>query len=181
MYIIIILNLNSMYSLKILFSVKESCLILLQTIPGSINMDSFEKDLLKKFPEIVNFHDLHIWQLTSSKSVSTIHIKFKSQKLYLRIIEEVNNFFAENGIGHITIQPEFPSSASLPSSTECLVKCLGAECISKTCCKDDKSDLTHIVCGDKKVLVPTAAIKEVKVSAEVEPSQPPAEGNACTS
>lgn len=149
---------------------KESCLILLQTIPGSIDMNNFEKDLMKKFPEIINFHDLHIWQLTSSKSVSTIHIKFKSQQLYLMIIEEVNNFFAENGISQITIQPEFPSPSSLPSSTECLVKCIGAECLQKTCCKDDKGDLTHIVCGDKKVLVPAAAIKnDSEVSAEVEP------------
>lgn len=142
-------------------------------------MDNFEKDLIKKFPEIINFHDLHIWQLTSSKSVSTIHIKFKSQKLYLRIIEEVNNFFAENGISQITIQPEFPSPSSLPSSTECLVKCLEADCNSKTCCKDDKDDLTHIVCGDKKVLVPKAAIKDVEISAEVE-TQPPLEGKPCT-
>lgn len=159
---------------------KESCLILLQTIPGSINRDSFEKELLNKFPEIINFHDLHIWQLTSSKSVSTIHIKFKSEKHYLRIIEDVNHFFAESGISQITIQPEFPSPSSLPSSTECLVKCLEPDCGQKACCIDDRGDLTHITCGDKKVLVPKSAIKNVEISAEVE-VQPSPEIKPCTS
>lgn len=55
---------------------KESCLILLQTIPGSIDIEVFKTDLLKTFDEIVSVHDLHIWQMTSSKYVSTVHILF---------------------------------------------------------------------------------------------------------
>lgn len=55
---------------------KESCLILLQTIPGSIDIDLFKADLLKSFKDIVNVHDLHIWQLSANKYVSTVHILF---------------------------------------------------------------------------------------------------------
>lgn len=58
-------------------AVKESCLILLQTIPGSIDIELFKTDLLKTFDDIVSVHDLHIWQLTSSKYVSTVHILFQ--------------------------------------------------------------------------------------------------------
>lgn len=55
---------------------KESCLILLQTIPATIDIELFKADLLKTFDDIVSVHDLHIWQLTSSKYVSTVHILF---------------------------------------------------------------------------------------------------------
>lgn len=58
--------------------VKESCLILLQTIPGSIDIDLFKADLLRNFESIVSVHDLHIWQLTASKYVSTVHITFQT-------------------------------------------------------------------------------------------------------
>lgn len=53
---------------------KESGLILLQTIPNHINIDSLQKDLLAAFPDIVNVHDLHVWQLNGEKVVSTVHI-----------------------------------------------------------------------------------------------------------
>ena len=60
------------------FSVKEACLILLQTIPNTIDIELFKADLLKSFDDIVNVHDLHIWQLTASKYVSTVHIIFQN-------------------------------------------------------------------------------------------------------
>lgn len=63
-----------MYFLSLI--VKESCLILLQTIPASIDIEVFKADLLKTFDDIVSVHDLHIWQMTSEKYVSTVHILF---------------------------------------------------------------------------------------------------------
>lgn len=59
-------------------SVKEAGLILLQTIPDSIDIEIFKKSLLENFKDIVSIHDLHIWQLTSSKLVSTAHIIFQN-------------------------------------------------------------------------------------------------------
>jgi len=57
-------------------SVKESCLILLQTMPDHMNIDAICKNLMKTFPDIVNVHELHIWQLTEDKIISTAHIMF---------------------------------------------------------------------------------------------------------
>lgn len=51
-------------------------MILLQTIPASIDIEVFKSDLLKRFDDIVSVHDLHIWQMTSEKYVSTVHILF---------------------------------------------------------------------------------------------------------
>lgn len=122
---------------------KESCLILLQTIPGSIDIGIFERQLVTKFPEIISYHDLHIWQLSAHKYVSTVHIKFQNPKLYLKIIDDVRSFFIEQGITIITIQPEFHCAKSTPS-LECLVQCQAPECAEKVCCKDSRSDLREI-------------------------------------
>lgn len=60
---------------------KESCLILLQTMPDTINIESLKAELLNHFPDIVNVHDFHVWQLTASKVISTVHIIFQNPKI----------------------------------------------------------------------------------------------------
>ncbi|XP_064541027.1 proton-coupled zinc antiporter SLC30A1 [Drosophila montana] len=125
---------------------KESCLILLQTIPGSIDLEIFEKTLVNKFPEIVSYHDLHIWQLAAHSYVATIHIQFQNPKLYLKIIEQVRAYFHEQGITAVTIQPEFypATNKNASASLECLMQCQAAECIEKVCCRDSRSDLREV-------------------------------------
>lgn len=149
---------------------KESGMILLQTIPDSIDIEIFERTLLKTFPDIVSVHDLHIWQLNSDKYVSTAHVIFKSTKVYSAINDQLIDFFHEMGINQVTIQPEFvskqpvlplltaPTSSSTSAAAQdatsapedsCLMQCRGEGCLEKHCCgriKDKKSDqLTAIV------------------------------------
>jgi len=61
--------------------VKESGLILLQTIPNDINIDLLRKELLEEFPDVVNIHDLHVWQFTPDKVFATSHIVFTNPKV----------------------------------------------------------------------------------------------------
>lgn len=131
---------------SLLFTVKESCLILLQTIPASIDLEIFERTLVNKFPEIVSYHDLHIWQLAAHSYVATIHIQFQNPKLYLKIIEQVRAYFHEQGIAEVTIQPEFSTATNRDASAslECLMQCQAAECIEKVCCRDSRSDLREV-------------------------------------
>lgn len=56
-------------------------MILLQTIPDTIDIEIFERTMLKTFPDIVSVHDLHIWQLSSNKYVSTAHVIFENPKV----------------------------------------------------------------------------------------------------
>ncbi|KAL7731685.1 hypothetical protein ACLKA6_000973 [Drosophila palustris] len=125
---------------------KEACLILLQTIPGSIDLEIFERTLVSKFPEIISYHDLHIWQLAANSYVATIHIQFQNPKLYLTIIEQVRGYFHEQGITKVTIQPEFypATNKNASASLECLMQCQAAECIEKVCCRDSRSDLREV-------------------------------------
>ncbi|EDW95157.1 uncharacterized protein Dyak_GE22395, isoform C [Drosophila yakuba] len=125
---------------------KESCLILLQTIPGSIDLEIFERTLVTKFPEIISYHDLHIWQLAAHRYVATIHIQFQNPKLYLKIIEQVRAYFHDQGIGAVTIQPEFypATNKNASASLECLMQCQAVECIEKVCCRDSRTDLREV-------------------------------------
>lgn len=63
--------------------VKESGMILLQTIPDTIDIDIFEQSLLKTFPDVVSVHDLHIWRLSGQQYVATAHIIFEDPKVGL--------------------------------------------------------------------------------------------------
>lgn len=50
-------------------------------MPDHMNIDEICKDLLKTFPDIVNVHELHIWQLNEEKIISTAHIIFLNPKV----------------------------------------------------------------------------------------------------
>ncbi|GAB0092062.1 zinc transporter 1 [Sergentomyia squamirostris] len=130
---------------------KESGLILLQTIPGSIDIEHFKNTLLKTFPEIDSVHDLHIWQLTRSKYVSTVHMIFQNPKTYARVMEDILSFFHDQGITIVTVQPEFKSKAingatvsHRKSPTNCLMGCRDNSCIDKYCCQSEEDFVQEI-------------------------------------
>uniref|UniRef100_A0A1L8DEB2 Putative zn2+ transporter znt1 n=1 Tax=Nyssomyia neivai TaxID=330878 RepID=A0A1L8DEB2_9DIPT len=127
---------------------KESGLILLQTIPGSIDIENFKNTLLTTFPDIDSVHDLHIWQLTRSKYVSTAHVIFQDPKTYARVMEDVLAFFHNQGITIVTVQPEFKEkskSLERKSPANCLFGCRDNSCIDKYCCQSDE-DLIPEIC-----------------------------------
>lgn len=118
---------------------KESGLILLQTIPNHINIESLRRELLEAFPGIVNVHDLHVWQLKSEKVISTVHIIFLDPMVYANITDEVTSFFIEMGITQVTVQPEFHKMKPNLSKLDCLISCRGDRCKSSQCCTKEKS------------------------------------------
>lgn len=116
---------------------KESGLILLQTIPNHINIDSLKRELLEAFPGIVNVHDLHVWQLTGQKIISTVHIIFLDPMVYASITDQVTAFFVEMGITQVTIQPEFHKMGPNMKKTGCLINCHGEHCSYSQCCSKE--------------------------------------------
>ncbi|KAJ8919610.1 hypothetical protein NQ315_002232 [Exocentrus adspersus] len=150
---------------------KESGLILLQTIPGTINIDSLKAELLVHFPDIINVHDLHVWQLTASKVISTVHIIFQNPKVYNKIMEEVKEFFVDRGITQVTIQPEFftqtGSMESLNSSKfapKCLMTCQDAACAERHCCRNEEDTRLFKTASKEFVQEPhLPELKSVKV------------------
>lgn len=119
--------------------VKESCLILLQTIPGNIEVSLLKQFVLKKFPGILTIHEFHIWTLTPSRTVLTAHITYKDQEVYWKTQPQVETFFRSQGFSQVTVQPEFPSMCSAEDSG-CTLVCKGGECRERTCCATSQSD-----------------------------------------
>ncbi|XP_043268720.1 zinc transporter 1 [Venturia canescens] len=141
---------------------RESGLILLQTIPNHINIVSLKKELLVAFPGIVNVHDLHVWHLAGAKVICTAHIIFLDPMVYARITDQVTGFFVEMGITQVTIQPEFHKMKTNSEQSPCLIRCHGKRCKTSQCCTKEvtnevtKSDLkrresTHSVAEERSL------------------------------
>ena len=81
--------------------------ILLQTTPAHIDVAELEIQLKNSFPSVVDIHDLHVWALTPDKVISTAHLVFMNETVYLSVKEAIRDFFLGQGITRITLQPEF--------------------------------------------------------------------------
>lgn len=139
--------------------VKQSGLILLQSLPSYIDIDRLKRKLIKRFPMICEIHELHVWSLTQEQTIATAHIKlkhhFKSTEQFGRFFGELQQFFQQEGIDSVTIQPEFICSNSLKANNNssctlndenenamlqrvpsCLLKCTDSsvECEKNVCC-----------------------------------------------
>ena len=77
------------YQVLFIFSfplVKESGLILLQTIPAQLDVASLKSELFSSFPDhILNVHEMHVWCLVPGNIVATLHIIFQSEQVRLNI------------------------------------------------------------------------------------------------
>lgn len=91
--------------------------ILLQATPISVSTNKIEAKILK-ISNIITIHDFHIWNLTESISIASIHIKFKGDTTeYLHDVKRIRNIFHSYNIHSVTIQPEFIKPGE-PDTTE---------------------------------------------------------------
>lgn len=58
-------------------------------------------------------HEFHVWSLAGDKIVASLHMNLRSLDDYVRVSNEVKNYFHDEGIHSVTIQPEF-SNVSFP-------------------------------------------------------------------
>ncbi|KAJ1996094.1 Zinc resistance conferring protein, partial [Coemansia thaxteri] len=47
--------------------------ILLNGVPSGVDMDRLRRDL-RAIPHVTNIHDLHVWQLSDTKNVASVHV-----------------------------------------------------------------------------------------------------------
>jgi len=119
--------------------VRDSCLILLQTIPGDVEVSLLKKFILQKFPGILSLHEVHVWTLRPREMVLTAHVTYQNRKVYKEIHTQVSSFFNSQGFSMITLQPEFPKIGNLTrqDSPACTLACKGSHCTQKSCCNGD--------------------------------------------
>jgi zinc transporter 1 len=87
--------------------VKDSALILLQTVPKEIEIEKLESDICKKVPGIASVHELHVWKLSGNKIIATAHVTCHNSTEYMEIATKLKAFFHKKGIHSTTFQPEF--------------------------------------------------------------------------
>ncbi|XP_054167652.1 uncharacterized protein LOC128965023 [Oppia nitens] len=85
----------------------ESAMILLQTVPTHIQVDSLQKKLLNEIDGVLAVHEFHVWQLAGDRIIASAHIRCRNLVDYMAIAEKVKEFFHNEGIHSTTIQPEF--------------------------------------------------------------------------
>lgn len=91
---------------------KAASRILLQAVPPGIDLDNIKEDI-EDLPGIVSCHHLHVWQLSDTKLVSSLHVQvdfdFKGEgsARYMELAQAIRKCLHEYGIHSSTIQPEF--------------------------------------------------------------------------
>jgi len=119
---LVLLILKSVWPLLI-----ESALILLQTVPTHIQVDSLQQKLMEKVDGILAVHEFHIWQLAGDRIIASAHVRCLNLAQYMTVAERVKEFFHNEGIHSTTIQPEFVEAAeptgSISSAEDCMLAC----------------------------------------------------------
>ncbi|KAF2723224.1 cation efflux protein [Polychaeton citri CBS 116435] len=139
---------------------KAASRILLQAVPLGIDVEDIKDDICN-LPGIVSCHHVHVWQLSDTKLVASLHVQvgfdFKGDgsARYMQLAQAIRKCLHEYGIHSSTIQPEFcldpdhthtgtddggePGVASTAGSVcepdSCLLEC-GDDCddVTKACC-----------------------------------------------
>ena len=91
---------------------KAASRILLQATPAHIDVDHIREDI-EDLPGIVGCHHLHVWQLSDTKLIASLHVQvdfeFKGEgsARYMELAQAIRKCLHEYGIHSSTIQPEF--------------------------------------------------------------------------
>lgn len=88
--------------------VKEGTDILLESVPSHIDYESLRNDILQT-PGVRDLHDLHVWTLSSSNVLLTVHIDIDSTEPHVgsEILARLKTMLAEEyDITHSTVQFE---------------------------------------------------------------------------
>lgn len=97
---------------------KAASRILLQAVPAGLSIDHIIEDI-EQLPGVLSCHHLHVWQLSDTKLVASLHIqvshdiKGEGSDHYMFLARQVRKCLHAYGIHSSTIQPEFyPESES---------------------------------------------------------------------
>jgi zinc transporter 1 len=128
--------------------VKSASKILLQGVPKGIALDEVKQDIAS-IPGVISVHELHIWQLSDTKMIASLHIQIAFDPetdrgvRYMRLAKAVRTCLHAFGVHSVTIQPEFTPSVgeeagygTVPVQGDeeaCLLEC-GDECETGKCC-----------------------------------------------
>lgn len=150
---------------------KATAQVLLQATPDHINLQDIKEDI-QALPGVVSCHHVHIWQLSDTKVVASLHVQVafaitdEGGEKYMKLAKQARKCLHAYGIHSATIQPEFcmdqdcipidDGSMTLDGQASprlggdvCLLECVD-DCVGQGCCSlpghghpDSKPGSTH--------------------------------------
>ncbi|CAK97259.1 uncharacterized protein An15g03900 [Aspergillus niger] len=109
---------------------KAASRILLQAAPHGLSIDHIKEDI-EGLPGVIGSHHLHVWQLSDTKLVASIHIqvdteiKGEGSERYMRLARQVRKCLHAYGIHSSTIQPEFAPDSDTEDTIAAPSDCRG--------------------------------------------------------
>lgn len=73
---------------------KECLSIFMQTAPAGVQLVGLKETLLRKVPEVVGIHELHIWQLAGHQVVGEMNINFLKIRFWYLLLKITSVLFA---------------------------------------------------------------------------------------
>jgi len=131
---------------------RTSARILLQATPGHLSHGVVKRALLL-VPNVAGVHELHMWQLSDTKTVASVHVRVRPDTNVLETIRAVKEVLCGFGICSVTVQPEQLTHDDLDHMSEktmgghhhhhhagsgCLVRCTRSECKENHCCSEER-------------------------------------------
>lgn len=86
--------------------VRSASFILLQGVPPTISLDEV-RDAILEVNGVLSVHELHIWQLSESKVVASVHVMASRDHDFMPVAVEIRKVLHHHGIHSSTIQPEY--------------------------------------------------------------------------
>ncbi|KAJ6519166.1 cation efflux protein [Mycena sanguinolenta] len=131
--------------------VRSASFVLLQGVPATISLDQVRTAILA-VEGVQSLHELHIWQLSESKNIASVHVLASREHDFMPIAAKIRKALHDHGIHSCTIQPEYygaryrgverVAEGSSPD-TACLVLCPPEECNPQedACCPPPAADV----------------------------------------
>ncbi|KAG1801546.1 cation efflux protein [Suillus plorans] len=86
--------------------VESASFILLQGVPPAISLDEVRESILN-VDGVLSVHELHVWQLSESKIVASVHVMASRNHDFMPVAAEIRKALHYHGIHSSTIQPEY--------------------------------------------------------------------------
>ncbi|KAI1431675.1 cation efflux protein [Xylaria sp. CBS 124048] len=139
---------------------KATSKVLLQATPDHLDLGDIKEDI-QRLPGVISCHHVHIWQLSDTKVVASLHMQIafpitdEGGEKYMKLAKQARKCLHAYGIHSATIQPEFcldescthredgllldgqASPVEFPGSQApghaCLLGCVD-DCVDQGCC-----------------------------------------------
>ncbi|KAF8501933.1 cation efflux protein [Hysterangium stoloniferum] len=103
--------------------VRSAAFILLQAAPAKISIQDLREDI-QKVEGVLSVHELHVWQLSETTIVASVHVCVTREREYMQIAQNIQIMLHEHGIHSSTIQPELDDTESGSSQNHMIPQCL---------------------------------------------------------